>query len=54
MNQKILTMFGLIIFLILKNPSDLEKQLFEIKDKKKNNHFVEEITNRWSRLKDKI
>ena len=35
-------------------PSDLAKQLFEIKDKKKNNDFVEEITNRWSKLKDKI
>ena len=35
-------------------PSDLAKKLFEIKDKKKNNDFVEEIKNRWSKLKDKI
>ena len=33
-------------------PSDLAKKLFEIKDKKKNNDFVEEIKNRWSKLKD--
>ena len=35
-------------------PGDLAKKLFEIKDKKKNNDFVEEIKNRWSKLKDKI
>ena len=35
-------------------PSDLAKKLFEIKDKKKNNGSVEEIKNRWSKLKDKI
>ena len=35
-------------------PSDLAKNLFEIKDKKENNDFVEEIKNRWSKLKDKI
>ena len=35
-------------------PSDLAKKLFEIKDKKKNNDFVEEIKNRWSKLKDKV
>ena len=35
-------------------PSDLAKKLFEIKDKKKNNDFVEEIKNRWRKLKDKI
>ena len=35
-------------------PSDLAKKLFEIKDKKKNNDFVEEIKNRWSKLKDDI
>ena len=35
-------------------PSDLAKKLFEIKDKKKNNDFVEEIKNRWSKLKDEI
>ena len=33
---------------------DLAKKLFEIKDKKKTNGFVEEIKNRWSKLKDKI
>ena len=32
----------------------MEKKLFEIKDKKKNNDLVEEIKNRWSKLKDKI
>ena len=31
-----------------------QKKLFEIKDKKKNNGSVEEIKNRWSKLKDKI
>ena len=35
-------------------PSDLAEKLFEIKDKKKNNDFVEEIKNRWSKLKDEI
>ena len=35
-------------------PTQLTKALFEIKDKKKNNDFVEEIKNRWSKLKDKI
>ena len=35
-------------------PRDLAKKLFEIKDKKKNNDFVEEIKNRWSKLKDEI
>ena len=35
-------------------PSDLVKKLFEIKDKKKNNDFVEEIKNRWSKIKDEI
>ena len=35
-------------------PSDLAKKLFEIKDKKKNNDFVEEIKNRWSKLKNGI
>ena len=35
-------------------PSDLAKKLFEIKDKKKNNDYVEEIKNRWSKLKDEI
>ena len=37
-----------------RNPSDLAKKLFEIKDKKKNNDFVEEVKNRWSKLKDDI
>ena len=31
-----------------------QKKLFAIKDKKKNNDFVEEIKNRWSELTDKI
>ena len=31
-----------------------QKKLFAIKDKKKNNDFVEEIKNRWSELKDNI
>ena len=35
-------------------PNQLAKKLFEIKDKKKNNAFVEEIKNRWSKLKDGI
>ena len=35
-------------------PTDLAKKLFKIKDKKKNNDFVELIRNRWSNLKDEI
>ena len=35
-------------------PSDLAKKIFKIKDKKKNYDFVEEIKNRWSKLKDSI
>ena len=35
-------------------PTQLTKALFEIKDKKKNNDFVEEIKNRWSKIKDEI
>ena len=35
-------------------PSDLAKKLLEIKDKQKNNDFVEEIKNRWSKLKDEM
>ena len=35
-------------------PSDLAKKLFKIKDKKKNDGFVEKIKNRWSKLKDSI
>ena len=34
--------------------TQLTKNLFEIKDKKKNNDFVEEIKNRWSKLKNGI
>ena len=34
--------------------TQLTKQLFEIKDKNKNSDFVEEIKNRWSKLKDDI
>ena len=37
-----------------REPSDLAKNLFEIKDKKKNDDFVEEMKNRWSKLKDSI
>ena len=32
----------------------MAKKLFEVKDKKKNDDFVEEIKNRWSKLKDSI
>ena len=35
-------------------PSALVKQLYETKDKKKNNELVKEIKNRWSDLKDEI
>ena len=35
-------------------PNQLAKNLFQIKDKKKNNDFVEEIKNRWSKLKDGV
>ena len=35
-------------------PTQLTKKLFEIKDKKKNNDFVEESKSRWSKLKDEI
>ena len=54
MNQKILALFGLIIFLILENLVIWQKKLFEIKDKKKNNDYVEEIKIRQSKLKDNI
>ena len=37
-----------------KQPSDLAKKLFEMKDKKRNNDFVKEIKNRWSKLKDDV
>ena len=33
-------------------PSALAKQLYETKDKKKNNMLVEQIKSRWSNLKD--
>ena len=36
-----------------KQPGDLAKKVFEIKDKKKNNDFVEKINIRWSKLKDR-
>ena len=32
----------------------MAKKLLEIKDKQKNNDFVEEIKNKWSKLKDEI
>ena len=35
-------------------PIDWETKLFKTKDKKKNREFVEEIKDRWSRLKDEI
>ena len=35
-------------------PIQLAKNLFEINDKKKNDDFVEETKNRWSKLKDEI
>ena len=35
-------------------PSALAKQLYETKNKNKNNKLVEEIKNRWSNLKDEI
>ena len=34
--------------------SDLAEKLFEIKDEEKNNDFVEEIKNRWRKLRDDI
>ena len=37
-----------------KTTTQLTKNLFKIKDKKNNNDFVEEIKNRWSKLKDEI
>ena len=36
----------------MKNLVIWQKNLFETKDKKKNNDFVEEIKNRWSNLND--
>ena len=53
-NQEVLAIFCLIIILILENLVIWQKNLFEIKDKKKNDDFVEEIKNRWSKLKDSI
>ena len=52
--QKILTMLCSIIILILQDLVIWQKKLFEIKDKKKNNDFVTEIKNRWSKIKDEI
>ena len=37
-----------------KTATHLTKKLFKIKDKRKNNAFVKEINNRWSKLKDEI
>ena len=54
MNQKVLTMVCFIIILIFQNLVIWQKKLFEIKDKKRNNDFVEEIKNRSSKLKDEI
>ena len=41
-------------YLNFETPTQLTKNLFEIKDKKKNNDFVEEIKSRWRKLKDEI
>ena len=41
-------------FFDFETPTQLTKKLFEIKDKKKNNDLVEEIKNRWNKLKDGI
>ena len=46
--------YSLFYYFDFVEPIDLAKKLFEIKDKKKTNGFVEEIKNRWSKLKDKI
>ena len=46
--------YSLFYYFDFVKPIDLAKKLFEIKDKKKTNGFVEEIKNRWSKLKDKI
>ena len=54
MNQKMLAIFVLIIFHKLCKSQCFGKKIFEIKHKKKNNDFVEEIRNRRSKLKDKI
>ena len=35
-------------------PTNLAEKLFKIEDKKQNNYFVEEIKNRWIKLKDEI
>ena len=35
-------------------PIDLTTKLFKTNDKKKNSEFVEEIKNRWSKLKNQI
>ena len=54
MNQRVLTTICLESISILKHLLSWQKKLFEIKDKKKNNHFVEEIKNRWSKLENEI
>ena len=35
-------------------PNDLSKKLYESKNRKKNNELVEEMQNRWSKLKYEI
>ena len=35
-------------------PIDLATKLFKTEDKKKNSEFIEEMKNRWSKLKDEI
>ena len=52
-NQRALTeLFG--DYFNFSVPSALAKKLFETKDKKENNEFVELMRVRWSNLKDKI
>ena len=50
--SKGITYFLFKYYFSFMHPSELAKKLFEIKDKKKNNDFVEEIKNRWSTSKD--
>ena len=35
-------------------PIDLATKLFKTEDKKKNSEFIEEMKNKWSKLKDEI
>ena len=35
-------------------PIDLATKLFKTEDKKKNSEFIEEMKNRWTKLKDEI